>query len=604
MLLSTLGSSGQASIWDFAVLDNYGDRMFSLVPGSMNAANFSFGSTLLMGPVEFNAPVLPANSSTVAPELTVVLPQSLLCLRGTTTIINEAQGTFPSVNHTDIVRAPGTACSWVLSYGTTAVDLRIDYSGLAPGDALTVSVDGFGSVARLVNDGNAAGNSSLIYTARLDARNVTLRYVASPDGTVMGRGPVVTWTGVASTTPSPPPDTSVATKMTVRFNHSALIPELPNLPNSRRWQANVYPVNPDNTTAEDPVFVLNDTYATEKNYYTRFQPGVFQILITDALLPSVPLLSVKRRIWTLDSPTARVLWYLDVPLVRVIFRQVYFSSVMVSPGPGFMVNAACLVSVYTSSELLTNASAQPSALDLWDQDFTSLGAAAFSLIPSLPHMVTLSYGPKLLLRGPFTINSPAFSNTSTALVLDYELPQTVLCASGTTTLIHQPKASYPLKDAGTIVYGPAIACAWVIITGQPAVDLTLNYTGLAPGDFLTVTTAAGLVTRLPGAGNDTGVFKARLVTTNVTIRFRAGFDGGAGTPFSMAWEGVGDPAALEPASPSPPPPVAPPPPPVVVCKGAACSPHRPVRPPPRRKSPPPGSRRPKRITRRSEESQG
>lgn len=65
----------------------------------------------------------------------------------------------------------------------------------------------------------------------------------------------------------------------------------------------------------------------------------------------------------------------------------------------------------------------------------------------------------------------------------------------------------PLAPAGT-------TCSWVITTGQPVMNLLINYTGLAPGDYITLTTDTGFVTRLPTLQLDSSsVFTIRMTAS-------------------------------------------------------------------------------------------
>lgn len=60
---------------------------------------------------------------------------------------------------------------------------------------------------------------------------------------------------------------------------------------------------------------------------------------------------------------------------------------------------------------------------------------------------------------------------------------------------------------------PGTVCSWTISTGQPVVQLTINYTGLAEGDYLTVSTDTGFQARLPSLVDQGGYFSYKMTAT-------------------------------------------------------------------------------------------
>ncbi|KAG2486682.1 hypothetical protein HYH03_014612 [Edaphochlamys debaryana] len=384
--------------------------------------------------------------------------------------------------------------------------------------------------------------------------------------------------------PSPPPDGRVSVTITIGFRLSLGINAL-NVPASRRWQVAFYPT--DGTNIADPVLVFNDTYSTSsKTYNKHIAPGTYQIEVADTLLPNQPMLEVEKTIEASTMPGSSSLVQLEVIFATVTFK-VYYSRVVVSPGPGFYVGASSAqVSLYTIREdgitpaavqaALTASSPPPannltaspsfgngtaiapsptqsplppgtlgSYGDLWDYELTDGGMAIFSLIPSQKYVTVFSY-PTMDLLGPLTIDSPPATGNSGGILLEFGLPQTLLCASGTTTLISQQRGRFPAENAGTVVYGPGTSCSWVITTGQPLMNLVINYTGLAPGDYITLTTDTGFITRLPTLVDQDSVFAIRMTASNVTLRFRANSDNLMGTGPIVSWEGVAQNSSMPP----------------------------------------------------------
>ncbi|PNW71369.1 hypothetical protein CHLRE_16g651400v5 [Chlamydomonas reinhardtii] len=450
----------------------------------------------------------------------------------------------------------------------------------------------------------AAGGSSSVTGA--GGGTVTLLPGGGPSGTALAYSLDVP----SSLAPAPPPDGRLSVTVTVSFRQSIGYSVL-NLPTNRRWVASFYRRYSFGSLDPTPSLNISDTYSiASKPYARRLAPGEFLVWVTDAALPSRPMLETVR---TVDAAAAAAAGgstnvNLEVVLSTVTFR-LFFSRVVVSPGAGFYVGASSVfVSLYTIPEDTTAAAAiagtaadaadaaaaaanstganstgvvmtapppspsppQPQSLTVlsgstasgspgvpWDSELTDGGLATFSVIPGIDYLAVFSY-PSVVLRGPVTITAPSVSNTlpgggssgtgsgsggaSTTgggAVFDYELPQALLCATGTTTLINQQRGRFPSDSLNTVVYGPGTTCSWVITTGQPVMNLLINYTGLAPGDYITLTTDTGFVTRLPTLQLDSSsVFTIRMTASNVTIRFRGNNDNLMGTGPVVIWEGV------------------------------------------------------------------
>lgn len=109
-----------------------------------------------------------------------------------------------------------------------------------------------------------------------------------------------------------------------------------------------------------PSLNISDTYSiASKPYARRLAPGEFLVWVTDAALPSRPMLETVR---TVDAAAAAAAGgstnvNLEVVLSTVTFR-LFFSRVVVSPGAGFYVGASSVfVSLYTIPEDTTAAAA-------------------------------------------------------------------------------------------------------------------------------------------------------------------------------------------------------------------------------------------------------
>lgn len=71
----------------------------------------------------------------------------------------------------------------------------------------------------------------------------------------------------------------------------------------------------------------------------------------------------------------------------------------------------------------------------------------------------------------------------------------------------------PLPAFPPLPFPPGTVCSWTITTGQPVVQLTINYTGLADGDYLTVSTDTGFQARLPSLVDQGGYFSYKMTAT-------------------------------------------------------------------------------------------
>ncbi|KXZ53590.1 hypothetical protein GPECTOR_6g507 [Gonium pectorale] len=319
--------------------------------------------------------------------------------------------------------------------------------------------------------------------------------------------------------PAPPPDGRISVNVTVSFR-SALGYSPLHLPNNRRWVASFYRMPTATSIDSLPSLNITDAYsAAAKVFPRRITPGTYSIEVTDSLLPDIIIYEATR---TIDAgPAASVT--LDVAMASLTFR-VYFSRLVVSPGAGFTVGATSLfVSLYTLDQgsmgsalgggggLLGGALSTVDAA--WDSEMTDSGIATFSLIPGINYFAILAY-PSMVLKGPIAVASPSLSGGGGgAAVKDVELTQTLLCGAGTTTIINLQRGRFPADGVGTIVYGPGTVCTWVIITGQPLMTLTINTTGMVPGDTLSVITDSGSTTRLPSQLDAGNVMSIRIATS-------------------------------------------------------------------------------------------